>query len=701
MIQVKAPDGSIAQFPDGTPDATIQGVMARHFGAPSPQYQRALADSRANAQRGQANPAIAALENFTSQMMRGRSLGFSDELAGGARAAGVGLSHLLGFGPSYGMADAYKAEKQVAQEADDAFQAAHPVAAIASQLVGGARAPGMRQAGAFVKAAPSFPQALLRSGLIGGGYGAVAGAGNADDGKRLAGAAQGAALGTAAGLALPVAAAATRSVAAGLGRGAVGAVRGLKNTVRPPDPAAPPTPADTTLARTKVREMLDAARVAPADLAAHPAAVAGKPITTAEAIGRTGVNNLGALARRGGPAGDTLAPVLMDRNAQTPARIMQDFASAAGIHPEAASGDMEGLAARLRGEAAPLYDLALSSPDPVWNTDLANLAQRPVVKKAISAVGQDFLNAGQDPTTAGLQLDPDTGLHVLNPDLSASTEPQPTAATWDAVKKAIARQVERNPVTGRVLPDSQSQGNYGVMTASRDLTSALAGDPANDVPGAIPGYRAALDKAGDYLSLEDAYGKGAKLLIDPKVNETTFADLHDSLDEPSQQAFKGGFANKLYDMAQTGQLTPAKFRTPRIQAKLSAVLGDDKASDFLRNVQMEGQLAATANRMMPGVNSPTFEFGNAAAEQEGGFNPLALLAHSHMNPVKVVSSLIDAGQAQATGPQVRGEMGRLLTQPPGATAAELADVPPRPKPGLFGAQYYPSVAAEVAQQYGN
>jgi hypothetical protein len=36
MIQIKAPDGSIVQFPDGTPDETIVGVMKQHYPAPHP-----------------------------------------------------------------------------------------------------------------------------------------------------------------------------------------------------------------------------------------------------------------------------------------------------------------------------------------------------------------------------------------------------------------------------------------------------------------------------------------------------------------------------------------------------------------------------------------------------------------------------------------------------------------------------------------
>lgn len=698
-IEVEGPGGVVVEFPDGTPPATIQGAMSRHFG--SPQFQHALADSRANNQRGMSNPVTAGISHFADQMMRGRTLGFSDELAGAARAAGVGLSNLAGHGPGYGMADAYKAERQAAQEGGDSFSAAHPVAAAAMQLVGGVKAPGMKAAGSFIKAAPNLPQAMARAGLVGSGYGAVAGTGSAPDGQRVSGAAQGAAWGAGTGAAMPVVGAVARPLLRAGGGAVADIARGVKNSIRPPDPTAPPTPADLALAQLKVRQMLDAARATTDSLTAHPAVVAGKPLTTAEAIGRTGINNLGALARRSGPTGDALAPMLVDRHGQAPARIMQDFASAAGIHPEAASGDIQGLTDKLRTQAAPLYDAALSDPSPVWNTDLATLVQRPVIKKAIASVGQDFLNAGKDPMTAGLQLDPDTGLHVLNPDLTAANERQPTAATWDAVKKAISRQVERNPITGRVLPDSQSQGNFGVMSASRDLTSALAGDPANGVDGAIPGYRAALDKAGDYLQLEDAYGKGAKLLTDPKVNEASFADIHAGMDEASQHAFKGGFANKLYDMAQNGQLSPAKFRTPRIQEKLAAVLGSDNAASFLRNVQLEGQLAANGNRMMPGVNSPTFEFGNAAQEQEGGFNPIQAIMHGHINPFKAIGGLLDAGRAVATGPQVRGEMGRLLMQNPAASASELSLVPPPPKQGLFGSQYYPAVAAQVAQQLGS
>jgi hypothetical protein len=710
MIQIKAPDGAIVQFPDGTPDSVIQGAMGRHYGMPDPQMQRATSD--ANRRAANTPGVVRAINNGFAFNAMGPLDAASAALETGAHNA---FSHLTGQPDSgYGMSDAYSAVKRAEATKSAAFAQNHPVLNTAASLTGAIANPINRAGGRFVAGAGTLPAAMARSAFVGAPVGALYGLNGAPDGQKGQGAVEGGAVGAATGFLAPPMIAAARPLLRAASGVAGDFASGIKNTIRPPDPTGAPSPGDVALAAQKVRQMMLASGVSPSDLAAHPAVIAGKPITTAEAIGRTGINNLGALARRGGATGDALGPMLVDRNSQMPSRIMTDFASAAGIHPEAAAGDIQGLTDKLRKQAGPLYDAALGNSSPVWNTDLAQLAQRPVIKKAIASVGQDFLNAGQDPMAAGLQLDPDTGLHVLNPNLSAANEAQPTAATWDAVKKAIGRQVERNPITGRALPDSQSQGNGGVMTASRDLTTALAGDPANNVPGAIPGYRSALDKAGDYLSLEDAFNKGGALFTNPNVNESAFGSVYKGLDDASQQAFKGGFANKLFDMAQNGQLKPGKFATPRIQQKLATVLGDDPvinpdgtrspgpASQFLNNVQLEGQMQANGNRMIPGVNSPTFEFGNAAQEQDGGFNPIQALMHGHLNPIKLVGGMVDAGRAVATGPQVRGEMGRLLMQNPATSIGDLSLVPaPAPPTGLFGSQYYPALAAYAAQQSSN
>ncbi len=47
MIQIKAPDGSIVQFPDGTGDDVITGVMARNYPAPAPDLSSVAAGANA------------------------------------------------------------------------------------------------------------------------------------------------------------------------------------------------------------------------------------------------------------------------------------------------------------------------------------------------------------------------------------------------------------------------------------------------------------------------------------------------------------------------------------------------------------------------------------------------------------------------------------------------------------------------------
>lgn len=690
MIQVRAPDGSIAQFPDGTGDAQIQTVMARHFGGPSGSQMRANADAQVRA-------------GNTPGLVRAMNNGLLFNLAGPADAAGAALetgvhnavAHATGQKDSgYGMAQAFDAVRNAEAGAQARYGADHPVLNALGTLVGAVANPVNRAAGRYVAGAGSLPAGIARSVATSAPIGAAYGAGGAPDGQHAAGAASGAALGALMSAGLPVAGAMLGPVLRRGGQTAINALQGVKNIGR--DAGAPATAAEQALAQSKVLQMMKASKTTPGALASHPAVASGKPVTTAEAIGRQGITNLAALARRSGPTGDALQATLADRMAMAPQRLQQDFASAAGIHPEAASGDIDGLIGKLQVQAKPLYDAALSHPDPVWNPDLAKLAQRPVVRKAIAQVGADMQNAGKDPTAAGLKLDPDTGLHVLNPDLSNALEQQPTAQTWDAVKKAIGRQIERNPVSGRPLPDSQSSGNYGVRAASQDLTGALAGDPGNGVPGAIPGYRAALDKAGDYLRLQDAFDKGSKLITSPSVDETDFGSVYSGLDDASQQAFLGGFANKLYDMAQNGRLNANVFKAPRVQQKIATVLGPDNANSFLQNVQLEGHMAQAGSRMMPGNGSPTMELTNAAAEQEGGPNVLSILHAAH-NPLGAIGSLIDAGKAVGTSPQVRGEIGRILMQPPSASVSELGALPMPETPPLLGASAYPALIPTTQQ----
>ena len=413
---------------------------------------------------------------------------------------------------------------------------------------------------------------------------------------------------------------------------------------------------------------------APDDIRAAAADAGEKPILGAEAIGRPGTTALAALGRRSGTTADLLAGTLSERQAGASDRILGDYARAAGIAPEAAQGNIDAIVQSGRDAASSLYDRALSLEGPVWNADLAQLAKRPVIAKAIAASANDLRNAGKNPSAYGLDFDPVTG------EFSGATA-HPTAEAWDLIKKNVAGQVERDPF-GKIIPDSVSRGNYNIGVANRDLTSVLRDE--------IPGYGDALDRAGDYLTLNKAFQTGQDFIGRANVTAAKMAEHVADLPPGELQAFKGGVANKLFDLAQNGRLSPAMFDRPIVRQKLIAALGPDDANAFLANMKIEAQLKQSGARMMPGTGSITSEILNATGEQNQSADALmdAIYAGAHLaygNKIGFGTRMLSAMRRLGVGrtgmmPETtRNEAGRLLMMNPNDLASHLESfdaVPP-------------------------
>lgn len=394
-----------------------------------------------------------------------------------------------------------------------------------------------------------------------------------------------------------------------------------------------------------------------------------KPVTAAEALGPTGVSAVSALARRQGATGEAASALLGERAAGTSDRVLNDYAQAAGIHPSAAQGNIDDLVAAGRSKASPLYKQVYDTPGPVWNSDLEVISRRPVVQQAIRSAAQDLLNADIKPGVLGLPSGPDDGKLL------------PTAQAWDLIKKSVADQVERHPLTNAPLPDSVSRGNANINKASRDLTDALK--------KAVPGYSDALAVSGDYLSLQNAFQKGQKYVLSRTMTAADFAKQFSKLSPAEQSAFKGGTANALFNKAQNAQLHPTAFKRPILQDKLNAVLGPDKAQPFLQGMQVEANMARAGARMAPGTNSITGEVMNATNEQDKNwlssmFSAMKAAQHgAHGNLPSAaahgLSALQDLGiftKASTMPVPVRDEAGRLLLMKPSDLVSHLK--------GLYG-----------------
>lgn len=416
------------------------------------------------------------------------------------------------------------------------------------------------------------------------------------------------------------------------------------------------------------------------DVADYGTHLAPKPVTSAEAIGPQGTSAVSALARRQGATGPAAAAQLGERASGMRGRILDDYASAAGVIPEAAQGDIESLVQAGRAQAKPLFDQAFATPGPIWNSALATLAKRPVIKKAISDASTDLLNADVHPGVLGLPSGLDEGQLL------------PTAQAWDLIKKNLGSAVERDTF-GKVVPDTVSRGNFNINASNRALTNALR--------SAIPGYGAALDASGDYLTLQTAFQNGQKYILSPTFTAKQMADQVAKMSPAELNAFKGGIANQLFNKAQNAQLHPSVFSRPILRQKLQAVLGSDASDTFLNNMQAESDMARSGARMAPGTNSITSEVMNAGDEQNQNgmfavFDALRGASHAvsgnHLSAAASIASALKRigviGKTTGMPVPVRDEAGRMLLMRPADLVSHLQ--------GLY-ADGNPAAVQRVAQ----
>jgi hypothetical protein len=205
-ISVTGPDGSTFNFPDETSQEIIKGALSKHYGASKPKQE---------------------------------PVGFFEALGRGAASGAT-----LGFdNEAIGLVDEEAAAKYKARSEQSRKE--RPVVDFLGNVIGGVAAPivatallpeaaALAGAGLLAKGASLVPKAIQASraarlagrvagsGLIGGGYGAAAGAGGAEEGKRLEGAKEGFLPGVAFG-----------GAGQFLAEGAGAAYRGAKTAIEP------------------------------------------------------------------------------------------------------------------------------------------------------------------------------------------------------------------------------------------------------------------------------------------------------------------------------------------------------------------------------------------------------------------------------------------------------------------------------------
>jgi hypothetical protein len=220
MIEVELPDGSIAEFPDGTPPETIKGALQKKF-AP----QQATPAVQAAPEKQKLEPWFPSLTAATEGSFAGVMGGYDDEI-GAAMLSPIEAGIDWAKGDGFDMGRAYTRKQQELDARKATRRENHPVASIGGELAGGlALGGGANRAGLTLAGRVGPVSAAAGEGAA---YGALYGSGEAKPGERLQGAGTGAAIG-------------------GVTGGALGlAGRGLSRAVAGRHQPAPPTVDDLT-----------------------------------------------------------------------------------------------------------------------------------------------------------------------------------------------------------------------------------------------------------------------------------------------------------------------------------------------------------------------------------------------------------------------------------------------------------------------
>lgn len=613
------------------------------------------------------------LAGATDLGFKSMTFGLGDQLVAGMQAAETGVENLgrraIGAKVPFSAGESYDATLKARREAEEGFSKAHPVGAAAADIVGGLAAPGGKQMGEFIAAAPGALGRIGRSAAVGGAIGEVAGGADSDvktPEEHLWNAMRSGAGGAAFGAAVPalgeVSKYALPRVKAALAEAWHQGVVAATGQATAPTAITPEQQQKAfQVAQQVVQKMIASTGKTLPDLMKDEAFLAGKPITSAETIGRPAMSQLMLLGRRQGLTPDMLEAQLRQRLTETPERILNGLAQQSGVEPHLVQGNFDTAVQQIRARNKPLYDIAFDKPLPP-SPELDALLKTDAVKKALSGAKRIASNEREDPNALGLVSHPIT-LISNKTGLPTTYEGEievknPTMKTWDYIKRALGDDVYgRRDQFGRPLLDDEGRSVRKVLDDVRDELFWLN-----------PAYQKAVAAGGEPIRLQEAFDTAPKLMRGT-VSEADFNKIIAKDTAAELAARKGGWINSVYNQAQAGKLRLNDMTSPTFVAKTKALLGDQQGEAFIKDVLLEQRLTRNAQRMTPGTNSVTFDLQAADHEIDAALANVTRAAKA-AGEGRFLSAAGHLLSSPATGARTpfneaeRNELGKLLAIPP-------------------------------------
>lgn len=535
---------------------------------------------------------------------QGLSANFYDELRGLVEANGASpkdpasIYNLIGGAVKYwtGQPEAVKAydeattrERAETKTAEDQ----HPVASIAGNVAGAIALP----LGASASAA-TLPGRMATGAAVGAGLGGLSGVGEGNGVvDSLSRGATGAAIGGALG---GVAPAAIEGVIRGT-RAAAGPIANTLRGIRNPEDEAARRVA-TSIQRDIQADPSAASRLTPQEFAAS--LQQGGPATIMDLGGET-TRALARSAANTSPEGRAaLSRTINDRFEGQSDRVTGWLRNT--FHFPDANAQAQALTDVAKSVNRPAYAKAYAEGRAgIWDDQLSELSQAPVVQEAVSAA----LKQAQNKSASG-------ALNAATPERWVNNG-KPTLEFWDLVKRQIDQEIN-------VAKRAGKNEDVGTLTEVKNVI-------VSKLDEAVPSYAKARAGAAQFFDAQDSLEAGKNYVTKNVVNSDVRRALA-QMTPTERQLFQDGFVSEFVaNINRVGDRRSVLNKiaeSPAAREKLNIALGKDKAAELEAGLRVEGIMDMARNAVQG--NSTTARqlaelglAGGAYGFSGGGMNPFS------------------------------------------------------------------------------
>jgi len=647
-IEIDLPDGSVAEFPDGTPPEVMKGALQKRFAA-----KVNLATNQPGDVPAYAPPGVKGYDPQTGEVQKygglgSAGMGAADVTtfgAGDEAAAGLGtLIDMLpgGKGASYGQNLAEIRGNQ------DQAQRDNPKSYLAGQLAGGV-AQGVAAGPAIMANAPSMIGRVAGGALTGAGMGGLYGLGSGEGvSGRLYEGGKDALIGGAVGGAFPVVAKGVSSAYSGIANALAGnaAAKGVGTT-------------------PEVLRMLG--NVLDADGTRGPVgqanmAKAGTDAMLADA-GPNAKAILDTAIQRGGPGAVSARDAIAARTGKATSAIADALDNTLGA-PEGVTAARTAIRQGSAPARSAAYEAAYKAP-----IDYSAPAGQTIEEIVKTRVPQSAINEAN----ALMRAEGNSSKQILAKvadDGSVAFEKLPDVRQLDYITRGL----------NEVADQADGAGKLGGQTAKGRAYSNLAQELRGHLKDLVPEYGNALETAADPIRRSKAVELGSKLFSSATTRDQVDEAVK-GMTQAEKDAVAQGVRSRLDDAMANVTRTIQDGDTPAREAikaikdlssranreKLEAVIGKSKADALFSEVDRATQ--SFDLKASVAENSKTFARQATAAKVAQMTEPGAIGQALQGKPLK-------AGQRIAQA--LTGQTPEKITAKQDAVYSQIADILTRP-----------------------